>query len=101
MMGLREAPRIIGVVDVGKTNAKVVLIDGVSGAELASRTARTEVRQDGLYPHLDAGQLWDFICGALEPYSRSLRSRGTEAVLSRVLARAEAFLPLLGAAYNR
>jgi sugar (pentulose or hexulose) kinase len=71
--GGEEKPPVIAVIDVGKTNAKVVLIDGLSGAELASRTARTEIRQDGPYPHLDAARIWGFLCEALAELNRAHR----------------------------
>jgi sugar (pentulose or hexulose) kinase len=57
--------RIVAVVDIGKTNAKVVLVDRETGGELAVETAPAESRSDGPYPHLDAGRLWAFVTDAL------------------------------------
>jgi sugar (pentulose or hexulose) kinase len=57
--------RNIAVIDVGKTNAKVVLVEADTGAELALRTTRTVVRSDGPYPHFDVPLIWDFVTGAL------------------------------------
>ena len=65
-----QPARSIAVIDVGKTNAKVVLVDGASGADLAVRSAPTIVRQDGPYPHFDVSGAWDFLCGALRDLRR-------------------------------
>jgi sugar (pentulose or hexulose) kinase len=59
------APRLIAVIDIGKTNAKVVLIDGQSGAQLAARSTPNTVRRDGLYPHADVERLAAFITASL------------------------------------
>ena len=58
-------PRRIAVIDIGKTNAKVVLIDVASRQQLASRSTPNRVRRDGPYPHADVELLWDFILAAL------------------------------------
>jgi sugar (pentulose or hexulose) kinase len=57
--------RTVAVVDIGKTNAKVVLVDRATGSEIASETAPAEGRTDGPYPHLDAGRIWAFMTDAL------------------------------------
>jgi sugar (pentulose or hexulose) kinase len=57
--------RHVAVIDVGKTNAKVVLVDGEIGAEHGLRTAPTVVRGDGPYPHFDVALTFDFIQDAL------------------------------------
>jgi sugar (pentulose or hexulose) kinase len=62
--------RTVAIIDVGKTNAKVVLVDAESGAELSLRTTRTVVRDDGPYPHFDVPLIWDFITGALAEIRR-------------------------------
>lgn len=54
-------PRHIAVVDIGKTNAKVVLIDALSGQQVAAHSTPNTVRQDGPYPHADVDRLWGFI----------------------------------------
>ena len=60
------APRHIAVIDIGKTNAKVVLIDAAQGTQLAARSLPNTVRQDGLYPHADVERLARFVLGALK-----------------------------------
>ncbi|MEO5808224.1 FGGY family carbohydrate kinase [Devosia sp.] len=58
-------PRSIAVIDIGKTNAKVVLIDGMTGNQVAARTTPNTVLRDGLYPHADTERLWAFILESL------------------------------------
>jgi len=60
-----NAPRLIAVIDIGKTNAKVVLIDGDTGSQLATRSTPNTVRRDGLYPHADVERLAVFITESL------------------------------------
>ena len=60
------APRRIAVIDIGKTNAKVVLIDAETGAQLAARSTPNTVRRDGVYPHADVERLADFILSSLK-----------------------------------
>ena len=52
---LKEIRRI-AVIDVGKTNAKVVLVDAGTGEESGLSTAPTIVRRDGPYPHFDVAR---------------------------------------------
>ncbi|HEY7646426.1 MAG TPA: FGGY-family carbohydrate kinase [Hyphomicrobiales bacterium] len=58
-------PRHIAVIDIGKTNAKVALVDGDRLAEIAVRTRPNTVLTDGPYPHYDVGGHWTFILDAL------------------------------------
>ncbi|MEO8684054.1 MAG: FGGY-family carbohydrate kinase [Devosia sp.] len=58
-------PRFIAVIDIGKTNAKVVLIDAQTGGQLAARSTPNTVRRDGLYPHADVERLASFITASL------------------------------------
>ncbi|WP_232846705.1 FGGY-family carbohydrate kinase [Devosia beringensis] len=58
-------PRFIAVIDIGKTNAKVVLIDAHTKQQLAARSTPNSVRQDGPYPHADVERLWAFILESL------------------------------------
>lgn len=59
-------PRRIAVIDIGKTNAKVVLIDAQSSEQLAARSLPNTVREDGLYPHADVERLARFILAGLK-----------------------------------
>ncbi|QQR35609.1 FGGY-family carbohydrate kinase [Devosia oryziradicis] len=58
-------PRLIAVIDIGKTNAKVVLIDSSTHLQLAGRSTPNAVRRDGPYPHADVDMLWRFILDSL------------------------------------
>jgi len=58
-------PRRIAVIDIGKTNAKVVLIDAETQAQLGVRSTPNTVRRDGIYPHADVEQLWRFVLESL------------------------------------
>ena len=57
-------PNHIAVIDIGKTNAKVVLFDAVAGAEIAVRK-RPNQPLTGAYRHFDVEGLWTFFCQSL------------------------------------
>jgi len=59
------APRVAGVIDIGKTNAKFALVDLQSRSEIAVRKAPNTVVNDGPYPHYDVERLWDFLSSAI------------------------------------
>ncbi|MBU1336568.1 MAG: carbohydrate kinase [Alphaproteobacteria bacterium] len=58
-------PRHIAVIDIGKTNAKVVLIDSTTRQQVAARGTPNTVLREGLYPHADVERLWGFILESL------------------------------------
>lgn len=58
-------PRFVAVIDIGKTNAKVVLIDSTSREQVAGRSTANVIRRDGIYPHADVDMLWAFIIESL------------------------------------
>ncbi|MFS8110319.1 FGGY-family carbohydrate kinase [Rhizobium jaguaris] len=80
--------RRIAVLDIGKTNAKVVVLDAQTGAEIAAvRTSNTTLKT-GPYPHYDIERLWDFVIGALKGFAAtpgfdaiSITTHGASAVL--------------------
>ncbi|PWK69131.1 FGGY-family carbohydrate kinase [Aminobacter sp. AP02] len=55
------SPRTVAVVDIGKTNAKVALVDTETLSEFAVRRTPNVVIRDGIYPHFDCEALWGFI----------------------------------------
>nr|WP_298099593.1 FGGY-family carbohydrate kinase [uncultured Shinella sp.] len=57
--------KTIAVIDIGKTNAKVVLVDGESFREVAARTMPNGVVNAAPYPHFDTEKLWAFIVESL------------------------------------
>jgi len=64
--------RHVAVIDTGKTNAKVSLVDASEATEHALRTTANPARTDGPYPHLDVTRLWDFICDSLADLNREV-----------------------------
>jgi sugar (pentulose or hexulose) kinase len=58
-------PRHIAVIDIGKTNAKVVVVDAASGVELAACSTPNRVVTSGPYPHYDVDTLWEFFLASL------------------------------------
>ena len=68
--------RRIAVLDIGKTNAKVLVVDLATGAEeVLARTPNAVVR-GGLYPHHDLDALWGFALAGL----KLAGARGVDAV---------------------
>ncbi len=57
--------RHIAVIDIGKTNAKLALVDLETRAEIAVRKRQNTVALDGVYPHFAVEPLWLFILDAL------------------------------------
>lgn len=55
----------VAVVDIGKTNAKVVLVDRRTLTETAGDRMANKVSQSGPYPHYDERGLWTFIVDSL------------------------------------
>ncbi|TPK84472.1 FGGY-family carbohydrate kinase [Mesorhizobium sp. B2-4-17] len=92
--------RHVAVIDIGKTNAKVALVDLVTLSEVAlRRMANAPVRQ-APYPHHDVEALWNFILDGLAGLNReqridaiSITTHGATGVL--VDAAGELVLPVL------
>lgn len=63
-----STPRHIAVIDIGKTNAKVVLIDGETKTQLATNSRPNGVLRNGPYPHADVEGLWEFIAASLQRF---------------------------------
>ncbi len=55
----------VAVIDIGKTNAKVALVDLDRAVELETRRTANSVLRSGLYPHYDEERLWNFILESL------------------------------------
>ncbi|AGB74375.1 MULTISPECIES: FGGY-family carbohydrate kinase [Rhizobium] len=62
--------RRIAVIDIGKTNAKVVVVDAGTGTEIAAVRTANSVLKSGPYLHYDIDGLWDFIISALKGFVR-------------------------------
>lgn len=59
------------VLDIGKTNAKVVVLEDATCAEIAAVKTRNTVAGSGPYPHYDTDALWDFALTALGDLARA------------------------------
>lgn len=71
------APRHIAVIDIGKTNAKLALVDLAARAELAVTTRPNTVLPAPPYPHFDVEGHWDFL---LEALTRFQAAHGIDAI---------------------
>ncbi|HET9538632.1 MAG TPA: carbohydrate kinase, partial [Mesorhizobium sp.] len=96
MTGIRH----VAVIDIGKTNAKVALVDLDNITEIAVSTTSNTTLRDSIYPHYDVERLWDFILGSLatlnlgQPIDAiSVTTHGATAALLR--ADGELALPVL------
>ncbi|RRN75175.1 FGGY-family carbohydrate kinase [Agrobacterium deltaense] len=81
-------PGRVAVIDIGKTNAKVVVIDTGSGEEIVAEKQANPVLRDGVYPHYDVEMLWRFILSALQRFGQkpgfdaiSITTHGASAAL--------------------
>jgi sugar (pentulose or hexulose) kinase len=62
--------RHVAVIDIGKTNAKLALVDLDTLSEIAVGTTPNTVLADGLYPHFDCERIWSFILDGLAAFHR-------------------------------
>ena len=58
-------PRHVAVIDIGKTNAKLALVDLTTLAEIAVVTRSNTVRPGPPWPHFDVEGHWNFLLDAL------------------------------------
>lgn len=92
--------RRVAVIDIGKTNAKLALVDVETRAEITALRQPNKVRTDGLYPHHDVDALWAFVLDGLASLARdnaidavSVTTHGATSVL--LDANGELALPIL------
>ncbi len=78
----------IAVIDIGKTNAKVALVDRESLSEIAVTKRPNAVLKGGPYPHYDVEGLWAFILDGLKRFQTefgvdaiSITTHGASAIL--------------------
>lgn len=60
--------RRVAVIDIGKTNAKIALVNLDDLSETVIAHTPNEVRADGPYPHFDTELLWEFILNGLAAF---------------------------------
>ena len=70
-------PRHIAVIDIGKTNAKLALVDLESLTEIAVETRPNTVIPGPPWPHFDVEGHWQFLLGAL---ARFHAAHGVDAI---------------------
>ena len=58
-------PRHVAVIDIGKTNAKLALVDAADLSEIAVVTRPNVVIAGPPYPHFDVDAIWAFLLDAL------------------------------------
>lgn len=92
--------RRVGVIDIGKSNAKVAAVDLDTRTELAVRKTPNTVIKGGKYPHYDIDALWDFVLAGLRELNQeieldalSVTTHGASAAL--VDAEGQLALPVL------
>ncbi len=68
---MSEGPRHIAVIDIGKTNAKLVLVDRVAMVERAVLTRPNRVLAGPPYPHFDTEAIWEFVLAGLAQFQAS------------------------------
>ena len=80
--------RQVAVIDIGKTNAKLLAVDLATGVETTVARRANQVGSDGPYPHFDIEGLWDFLLAALSDLASkqtvdaiSITTHGAAAVL--------------------
>ena len=66
-----SAIRKVAVIDIGKTNAKVILYDLEEGREIDMRSKRNGVTGHAPYPHFAVDDLFDFILEALAAFQQA------------------------------
>jgi sugar (pentulose or hexulose) kinase len=87
-------PRRVLVLDIGKTNAKAVLIDAAAFAEIDVLRMPNRPLPGPPYPHADTDGLWSFMLGA----ARELHARhGVEALVATTHGATAALLDAGGA----
>jgi sugar (pentulose or hexulose) kinase len=60
----------VAVIDIGKSNAKLALVDEVTRGVIAIRTTANTVVNDPLYPHYDVERLWAWLVGGLAAFAK-------------------------------
>lgn len=60
----------VAVFDVGKSSAKLALVDRGDGKVIALQTTPNVARRDGAYAHFDVDRLWAWLLATLGEFSR-------------------------------
>ncbi len=65
-----ESLRHAAVLDIGKTNVKLVLVDMITFREIKALSMPNVVLEDGPYRHFDTEAIWRFLLASLKEYQR-------------------------------
>ena len=95
---MSKAFQRVAVIDIGKTNAKVVVVETASGREIAVRKTANHVLAGPPYPHFDVDGLWDFILSSL---ANLAREPGFDAVSITTHGACAALLDLDGGPFQK
>ena len=66
-------PGHVAVIDIGKTNAKLALVDTRDLSEIAIVTHSNRVLDLPPYPHFDVKAIWRFILDGLKQFQKAHR----------------------------
>ena len=64
-------PRHVAVIDIGKTNAKLALVDATDMSEVEVLTRPNMVLVAPPYPHFDVEAIWRFLLDGLEQFQKA------------------------------
>lgn len=96
---MSTTPRFIAVLDVGKTNVKLVVHDLETGEDVFVRTRPNAVVDAPPYPHYDVEGMWAFFLDTLKEATSNLRidalSFTTHGATFALLAKDQLALPVL------
>ncbi|HZP20364.1 MAG TPA: FGGY family carbohydrate kinase [Bauldia sp.] len=89
----------VAVLDIGKSNVKLALVDLDTRKALAVRTTGNAVLRDGPYPHYDVERIWAFLLDGLSAFRAGAEivaiSTTTHGAAFALLAGDELALPVL------
>jgi sugar (pentulose or hexulose) kinase len=68
--GAPPGARVAAVLDIGRSHAKVALVDVRSRTEIATRRIPNASREDGPYPHYGVEMIWEFVLDSIAELGR-------------------------------
>ena len=96
--------RQVAVIDIGKTNAKVVLLDRLTGEQITAFSKVNTVINTAPYPHYDIDGLWQFILDSLRKLQAAHRVDGvsitTHGACAALIDGDDLVLPVLDYEYD-
>ena len=63
--------RTVGVIDIGKSNAKFAVVDLETRTEIDVRKRPNRVVSEAPYPHYDIAGTWEFLCDSITELNRN------------------------------